>query len=383
MVHPGKRDRLQTTALAVFSHRCPAAFQAALTVRDVALSAVQDPRAPGSAFLLEDEPAAPVEAAAEGAAEDAGGAASGLLTVRVVAARSLKKMDMVGGADPFVLIKCGELEQKSKIIKKNRNPTWDASFEFPSPGTFATLEVQVYDWDRLGKNDSMGVVKLPVAEMDGVLKWHTLSPTPDCAEPEGEIQLQCSAEFPVERPQNADEDVAPLPGACFDDLAWVSQHRPGAAEESLDVGALCRIPEGYEIPTVAVGVRDSVVSVAPPKPTVTQQKALVGLATQAATASRDMRGVRVRVHIVAARGLKQMDRFGKADPYVTCALGGAAALRAAAEFSKEEAAKFKEGKTAVVKNSLNPRWDEACELVMPTAISTSGDARVELTMFDW
>ena len=65
------------------------------------------------------------------------------------------------------------------------------------------------------------------------------------------------------------------------------------------------------------------------------------------------------------------------------ALGGAAALRAAAEFSKEEAAKFKEGKTAVVKNSLNPRWDEACELVMPTAISTSGDARVELTMFDW
>ena len=142
-------------------------------------------------------------------AEDAGGAASGLLTVRVVAARSLKKMDMVGGADPFVLIKCGELEQKSKIIKKNRNPTWDASFEFPSPGTFATLEVQVYDWDRLGKNDSMGVVKLPVAEMDGVLKWHTLSPTPDCAEPEGEIQLQCSAELPVERPQNADEDVAP------------------------------------------------------------------------------------------------------------------------------------------------------------------------------
>ena len=91
----------------------------------------------------------------------------------------------------------------------------------------------------------------------------------------------------------------------------------------------------------------------------------------------------MRVHIVAARGLKQMDRFGKADPYVTCALGGAAALRAAAEFSKEEAAKFKEGKTAVVKNSLNPRWDEACELVMPTAISTSGDARVELTMFDW
>ena len=53
------------------------------------------------------------------------------------------------------------------------------------------------------------------------------------------------------------------------------------------------------------------------------------------------------------------------------------------ELMKEEAAKFKEGKTAVVKNSLNPRWDEACELVMPTAISTSGDARVELTMFDW
>ena len=118
MVHPGKRDRLQTTALAVFSHRCPAAFQAALTVRDVALSAVLDPRAPGSAFLLEDEPAAPVEAAAEGAAEDAGGAASGLLTVRVVAARSLKKMDMVGGADPFVLIKCGELEQKSKKLQQ-------------------------------------------------------------------------------------------------------------------------------------------------------------------------------------------------------------------------------------------------------------------------
>ena len=363
-------------------------IQAALHVRNVALCPVLDPRAPAGTFLLEDEPPVLERGDETVDGDDEGGGSAGLLTVRLIQARNLKKMDMVGGADPFVSLKCGdEPEQKSKIIKRNRNPRWEASFEFPSPASFVVLDVNVFDWDRLGKNESMGIVSLPVGNMDGTVRWYPLMPTADCPEPEGEIQLQCTAEFPDLRPAQTDEDdTGPLPGSQFGDMAWSTQFRPDVGDLGLvplGHGTLCRIPEGSEVPTVTVGLKSSLVAVSPPHPTPVEKQTLRELETKAERAARDHRGVRVRVHIVAGRGLKKMDRFGKADPFVTIDLGGTTALRAAAEMSKDDAAGWKQAKTAVVKNSLAPRWDEACEMTFPTQIATSSDCRVELTVYDW
>ena len=350
--------------------------QAALHVRNVALSTVLDPRAPAGAFLLEDKPVADHETNAaaafppdvdghggSGSARLGGSGSAGILSVKLIQARNLMKMDLIGGADPFVIMTCGdEPEQKSKIMKRNLNPRWDDSFEFPSPQSFATLAVQVYDWDPLsvGKNASMGVVRLPVGDMDGAVRWYPLTPTKECLEPEGEVQLQCTAEFPFPFPDlrptvdtEEEDEAGALPGAAFGDMAWTTQFRPEVTASGLVPllhGALCRMPESSEIPTVTVGVKEGLVATAPPRPTPVEKQTIRRLELKAERAARDYRGVRVRVHIVAARGLKKMDRFGKADPFVTASLGGKAALRAGSELSKEEAAGWKQGKTAVVKN---------------------------------
>eukprot|EP00961_Rhodomonas_salina_P042334 569113-Rhodomonas_salina.1 len=44
-------------------------------------------------------------------------------------AAKLPKMDFFGGADPFVIVRHGAEEVKTKVIKKELNPAWDEKLE--------------------------------------------------------------------------------------------------------------------------------------------------------------------------------------------------------------------------------------------------------------
>jgi hypothetical protein len=74
-----------------------------------------------------------------------------------------------------------------------------------------------------------------------------------------------------------------------------------------------------------------VVKCAAPKPSAAQASLMRELARRARADADTARGVRIRVTIVAGRGLKQMDRWGKADPFVELSLGGTAATRVATQ----------------------------------------------------
>ncbi|XP_078511152.1 synaptotagmin-5 [Lissotriton helveticus] len=91
---------------------------------------------------------------------------AGKLTVIVLEAKNLKKMDVGGLSDPYVkihLMQNGKrLKKKKTTIKKNTlNPYYNESFSFEVP--FEQIQkvlvvFTVLDYDKLGKNEAIGKV---------------------------------------------------------------------------------------------------------------------------------------------------------------------------------------------------------------------------------
>ncbi|XP_038639408.1 synaptotagmin-1-like isoform X2 [Scyliorhinus canicula] len=89
---------------------------------------------------------------------------AGKLTVIVLEAKNLKKMDVGGLSDPYVkihLMQNGKrLKKKKTTIKKNTlNPYYNESFSFEVP--FEQIQkvqvvITVLDYDKLGKNEAIG-----------------------------------------------------------------------------------------------------------------------------------------------------------------------------------------------------------------------------------
>ncbi|KAF3699638.1 Synaptotagmin-1 Synaptotagmin I [Channa argus] len=89
---------------------------------------------------------------------------AGKLTVNIMEAKNLKKMDVGGLSDPFVKV---VLQHNGKRIKKKKtsvkqntlNPYFNESFSFEIP--FSQIQkvqllITVYDYDKLGSNDPIG-----------------------------------------------------------------------------------------------------------------------------------------------------------------------------------------------------------------------------------
>uniref|UniRef100_A0A915JQC5 C2 domain-containing protein n=1 Tax=Romanomermis culicivorax TaxID=13658 RepID=A0A915JQC5_ROMCU len=121
------------------------------------------------------------------------------LSVVVMEAKNLKKMDVIGTSDPYVKIYLmmgnKRLEKKKTTIKmKNLNPYYNESFSFevsPEKMQRVHLVVTVMDYDRVGSNDAIGRViigpqaagvqlrhwtDMMAAQRRSIAQWHTLQP---------------------------------------------------------------------------------------------------------------------------------------------------------------------------------------------------------------
>uniref|UniRef100_A0A8C5KNJ6 Synaptotagmin-5 n=1 Tax=Jaculus jaculus TaxID=51337 RepID=A0A8C5KNJ6_JACJA len=130
---------------------------------------------------------------------------AGKLTVIVLEAKNLKKMDVGGLSDPYVkvhLLQGGKKVRKKKTtIKKNTlNPYYNEAFSFEVPCDQVQkvqVELTVLDYDKLGKNEAIGRVAVGTAVGGAGLRhwadmlanprrpiaqWHSLRP-PDRARP--------------------------------------------------------------------------------------------------------------------------------------------------------------------------------------------------------
>uniref|UniRef100_A0A8C4X4K4 Synaptotagmin n=1 Tax=Erpetoichthys calabaricus TaxID=27687 RepID=A0A8C4X4K4_ERPCA len=91
---------------------------------------------------------------------------AGKLTVCILEAKNLKKMDVGGLSDPYVkihLLQNGKrLKKKKTTVKKNTlNPYYNESFSFEIP--FEQIQkvqvvITVLDYDKIGKNDAIGKI---------------------------------------------------------------------------------------------------------------------------------------------------------------------------------------------------------------------------------
>uniref|UniRef100_A0A6G1S7R3 Synaptotagmin 1 n=1 Tax=Aceria tosichella TaxID=561515 RepID=A0A6G1S7R3_9ACAR len=128
---------------------------------------------------------------------------AGKLTVVVLEAKNLKKMDVGGLSDPYVKI---ALMMNGKRIKKKKtsikkctlNPYYNESFTFEVPFEHiqkVSLVVTVVDYDRIGSSDAIGKVVLGCSAPSGselrhwmdmlasprrpIAQWHTLKDPED------------------------------------------------------------------------------------------------------------------------------------------------------------------------------------------------------------
>jgi Ca2+-dependent lipid-binding protein len=68
--------------------------------------------------------------------------------VTVVRARGLQQMDVIGSADPFIVLRCvgrdgKERSHKTKTVKNSLAPSWDATFAFDIRGDATVLVAEM------------------------------------------------------------------------------------------------------------------------------------------------------------------------------------------------------------------------------------------------
>ncbi|XP_023666723.1 synaptotagmin-1-like isoform X2 [Paramormyrops kingsleyae] len=134
---------------------------------------------------------------------------AGKLTVVILEAKNLKKMDVGGLSDPYVkihlMLNGKRIKKKKTTIKKNTlNPYYNESFSFEVP--FEQIQkiqvvVTVLDYDKIGKNDAIGKVFVGLNSSGTELRhWSDMLANPrrpiaqwHVLKPEEEVDAQLSS----------------------------------------------------------------------------------------------------------------------------------------------------------------------------------------------
>ncbi|XP_050352576.1 E3 ubiquitin-protein ligase NEDD4 isoform X6 [Nymphalis io] len=93
-----------------------------------------------------------------------------LLRLKIVGAYSLAKKDIFGASDPYVRVELQKVDGDvtietflTKTKKKTLNPVWNQEFIFRVKPQEQKLLIQVFDENRLTRDDFLGMVEVPLA----------------------------------------------------------------------------------------------------------------------------------------------------------------------------------------------------------------------------
>ena len=126
-----------------------------------------------------------------------------LLRLKVIAGHNLAKKDIFGASDPYtridlVTVEGDEVEDSvlTKTKKRTLNPKWEEEFIFRVAPEKHKLVFEVFDENRLTRDDFLGMVELPLSnipkEADGrhvPHKYYILRPRSARSKVKGHLQL--------------------------------------------------------------------------------------------------------------------------------------------------------------------------------------------------
>lgn len=107
----------------------------------------------------------------------------GYLTITVVEARKLLALDSGGTSDPYCVLSLNGKRFRTKKVTNSLDPTWGETFYYHIPAGSVeglAVEVDVYDWDVVGKSEAIGDASIRVEELSEGFdeKWITLVAPP-------------------------------------------------------------------------------------------------------------------------------------------------------------------------------------------------------------
>eukprot|EP00002_Diphylleia_rotans_P001016 TRINITY_DN10556_c0_g1_i10.p1 TRINITY_DN10556_c0_g1~~TRINITY_DN10556_c0_g1_i10.p1 ORF type:complete len:1388 (+),score=278.91 TRINITY_DN10556_c0_g1_i10:174-4166(+) len=105
----------------------------------------------------------------------------GEVSFEAISGRGLAIKDVTGKSDPYLKIKCGKQELKTKIIMESLDPVWNQSFPFLIEKRETMILVECWDFDRFSGHDFMGEFYVDVREFEGnkrIERTYTLQANP-------------------------------------------------------------------------------------------------------------------------------------------------------------------------------------------------------------
>ncbi|XP_065168760.1 E3 ubiquitin-protein ligase Nedd-4 isoform X2 [Atheta coriaria] len=104
------------------------------------------------------------------------------LRLKVIRGQQLAKKDIFGASDPYVRIDLNNVSNETvdsvltKTKKKTLNPKWNEEFIFSVKPTEHKLLLQVFDENRLTRDDFLGMVELPLSTLPQEQDGRTINP---------------------------------------------------------------------------------------------------------------------------------------------------------------------------------------------------------------
>lgn len=87
---------------------------------------------------------------------------AGMIAITLVSGQNLMSADANGLSDPYVKLRLGAQEVKSKIVKKSLNPVWNEKLMLCVPSFGSVLELAVFDWDKMTHDDKLGTGQVTI-----------------------------------------------------------------------------------------------------------------------------------------------------------------------------------------------------------------------------